>query len=383
MPPERRDITALLALRAIFKMQRIMQRSADTLPFCEKFRAAIGMDCAKDPEHYYRRMKTGEKMQAWHVTDLATLPARVELSAPRPEPGEALVHVVAAGLNFADSLMLQGRYQVRPALPFIPGMELAGVVKALGPGVAGPAPGTRVLAIPGLGALAERICLPASHLLPLPDVMGFDEAAGFGIAYGTSHLALTHVARLQPGETLFVTGAAGGVGLTAVEIGHLLGARVIASARGADRLEAARAAGADVLIDSEAPGLKDRLRAEGGVDVVYDAVGGPAFDEALRACKPEGRLLAIGFASGQVPQVPANLLLVKNLTLSGFWFGGYQTHAPQRVAASLAELLRWRAEGRLTPHVSHVLPFDALPQGLELLASRRATGKVVIRVQDP
>ncbi len=138
-----------------------------------------------------------------------------------------------------------------------------------------------------------------------------------------------------------------------------------------------------MLIDSEAPGLKDRLRAEGGLDVVYDAVGGPAFDDALRACRPEAGLLALGFASGQVPQVPANLLLVKNLTVSGFWLGGYQAHAPERVADSLTQLLRWRAAGLLTPQVSHVLPLDAFPQGLDLLAGRRATGKVVIRVQDP
>jgi NADPH2:quinone reductase len=293
------------------------------------------------------------------------------------------VRVIAAALNFADSLMLQGRYQVRPPLPFIPGMELSGLVEALGPGTSGPAPGTRVLAIPGAGALAERICLPAGQLVLLPDAISLEEAAGFGIAYGTSHLALAQVARLQPGETLFVTGAAGGVGLTAVEIGHRMGARVIASARGQDRLAVAQAAGAEVLIDSEAPGLKDRLRAVGGVDVVYDAVGGPAFDEALRACKPEGRLLAIGFASGQVPQVPTNLLLVKNLTVSGFWFGGIQEKSPARVAASLAELLRWRAAGTLRPHIAQVLPFDAFPEGLELLSSRRATGKVVIRVQDP
>jgi NADPH2:quinone reductase len=228
--------------------------------------------------------------------------------------------------------------------------------------------------------LAERLCVPVDGLSNLPDPMGFDEAAGFPIAYGTSHMALTVKARLQAGETLFVTGAAGGVGLTAVEIGKRLGARVIASARGVDRLAVAKAAGADHLIDSEAPGLKDALRALGGVDVVYDAVGGPAFDEALRACKPDGRLLAIGFASGQVPQVPANLLLVKNLTVIGFWYGGYQAHAPQAVAASMAELLRWRAEGSLHPHVGQVLPFDALPEGLELLRTRRATGKVVIRV---
>lgn len=319
-------------------------------------------------------------MQAWQVPDFGKTPVRVEIATPTPAKGEIVVRVEAVGLNFADMLAIQGKYQVRQALPFIPGMELSGVVEALGPGVEGPAPGTRVLATCPAGALAERICLPAHRLTPLPAAMGFEEAAGFPIAYGTSHLALTHTARLKPGETLFVTGAAGGVGLTAVEIGKHLGARVIASARGEARLSVVREAGADVLIDSDAPDLKDALRAAGGVDVVYDVVGGPGFDQALRACKPEGRLLAIGFASGAVPQVPANLLLVKNLTVSGFWYGGYEAHAPQLVADSMAQLLRWRAEGLIRPHLSQVLPFDAFPEGLALLRDRKATGKVVIRV---
>jgi NADPH2:quinone reductase len=327
-------------------------------------------------------------MLAWTLADLGTAPQVQDLPDPQPGPGEVLVRVAAAGLNFADLLMLKGEYQVRPRPPFVPGMELAGTVAALGPGVPGPAVGTRVLAIPGLGALAGLVCLPADRLCPLPKDMPLDEAAGFGIAHGTSHLALDWKAGLQPGETLFVTGAAGGVGLTAVAIGKRLGARVIAMARGADRLAVAQAAGADVLVDSDGPdgqgqGLKDRLRAEGGIDVVYDTVGGAGFDAKLRACRPDARLLAIGFASGAVPQVPANLLLVKNLTVTGFWFGAYLGLAPARVMASLAELLDWRAAGMLRPQAGQVLPFDALPEGLELLRSRRATGKVVIRVQDP
>lgn len=319
-------------------------------------------------------------MRAWFVSEFGSEPILTSAGYPIPAKGEIMVRVEAVGLNFADMLSIQGKYQVRQVPPFIPGMELSGVIERLGPGVAGPPPGTRVLGTCPSGALAERICLPAERLTPLPDAISFTEAAGFPIAYGTSHLALSHKARLQPGETLFVTGAAGGVGLTAVEIGKRLGARVIASARGADRLEIARAAGADVLIDSTAPGLKEALKAEGGVDVVYDAVGGPAFDAALRACKPDGRLLAIGFASGEVPQIPANILLVKNLTVMGFWYGGYETLAPRLVADSLTQLLQWRAEGLLRPHVSHVLPFEAFPEGLALLRDRKATGKVVIRV---
>lgn len=319
-------------------------------------------------------------MQAWQVVEFGGIPRLMDVAPPIPVKGEVVVRVAAVGLNFADMLAIQGKYQVRQVPPFVPGMELSGVVEETGPGVTGVAVGERVLATCPAGALAERISLPVQRLCRLPDAMGFEEAAGFPIAYGTSHLALTHKARLLPDETLFVTGAAGGVGLTAVEIGKRLGARVIASARGKDRLAVARAAGADELIDSDSPCLKDQLRDLGGVDVVYDVVGGPAFDAALRACRPDGRLLAIGFASGEVPQVPANLLLVKNLTVSGFWYGGYESHAPQLVADSMAQLLRWRAEGLIRPHVSQALPFEAFPDGLALLRDRKATGKVVIRV---
>jgi NADPH:quinone reductase len=325
-------------------------------------------------------MEIGLKMKSWQITEPGGSPVLATREPPIPAKGEIVVRVEAVGLNFADMLAIQGRYQVRHPFPYVPGMELSGVVDSLGPNTNGPVPGTRVLATCSAGALTERICLPAARACPLPEGMSFVEAAGFPIAYGTSHLALTRKAGLQPGETLFVTGAAGGVGLTAVEIGKRLGARVLASARGADRLAVAQAAGADQLIDSDAPDLKDALRAAGGIDVVFDTVGGPAFDAAMRACKPDGRLLAIGFASGEVPEIPANLLLVKNLTVTGFWYGGYESHMPDLVSESITELLRWRAEGLIRPHISHVLPFDAFPDGLALLRDRKATGKVVIRV---
>lgn len=321
-------------------------------------------------------------MRGWLIETLGQ-PARLtDLPDPSPGPGEALVDIRACGLNFADLLMAEGKYQEKPALPFIPGLELAGTVRALGPGTEGPPPGTRVAVYAGQGGLAQRGCFPVANLLPLPDSLSFAEAAGFQIAYGTSHLALAYKARLQPGETLLVLGAAGGVGLTAVEIGHQMGARVIACARGAEKLALARAAGADEVIDSDTPDLKSALRALGGVDVVYDPVGGPAFDAALRATKPNGRLLAIGFASGTVPQVPANLLLVKNLTVIGFWWGGYLAFAPQVLRDSLATLLDWQAAGRIKPHISNLLPFEAFPQGLDLLRSRAATGKVVIEIPE-
>ena len=263
-------------------------------------------------------------MQAWQVTILGTLAERTALSSPTPEAGQVRVKVAAVGLNFADLLMAEGRYQERPALPFIPGMEFAGTVDAIGLDTDLPL-GLRVAGFASHGALAEYITAPAGHLIPLPDNMSFQQAAAFQIAYGTSHLALSHKARLQPGETLLVFGAAGGVGLTAVEIGKRIGARVIAC-----------------------------------------------------ACRPEGRLLTIGFASGQVPEIHANHLLVKNLSVMGLYWGGYLTFAPHILTDSLRTLFQWFAEGGLRPHISHEVPFADYPKGLELLRTRHATGKVVI-----
>ncbi len=317
-------------------------------------------------------------MRAYQIDGIGQQPALREIALPAPGPGEVQLRIAACGLNFADLLMIEGRYQEKPTPPFTLGMELAGRVDALGPGVTGLAVGDRVAAFSGQGGLAEAANVPAARCMKLPDAMDFVTAAGFQIAYGTSHLALDHKARLQPGETLFVTGAAGGVGLTAVEIGKRMGARVIASARGADKLEAARAAGADHLIDSDAPDLRGQLKALGGVDVVYDSVGGPAFLEALRATRPEGRLLAIGFAGGEVPQVPANLLLVKNLSVMGLYWGGYLTFRPDVLTGSLQTLAGWIADGSLRPHVSHVYPLDRVAEALETLRARRSTGKVVV-----
>ena len=317
-------------------------------------------------------------MKAWQIETLGQPMRLTTLPRSQPGPGEVLLRVRAAGLNFADLLMAEGKYQDRPTLPFIPGMELAGEVEATGPETIAPPRGSRVAAFVRCGAFAEWVVVPAERLLLLPDAMPFDHAAGFQIAYGTSHLALSEKAHIQVGETLFVTGAAGGVGLTAVEIGHLMGARVIAQVRGTEKAAIARAAGADVVIDHEAADLKAILRDLGGVDVVYDTVGGAGFDAALRATKPGGRLLAIGFAGGEVPNVPLNQLLVRNVSVIGLWWGGYLGFAPQVLTGSLAALLRWYEDGRLKPHVSATLPFDQLPDGLEAIRSRLATGKIVI-----
>ncbi|MFN7222807.1 MAG: NADPH:quinone oxidoreductase family protein [Paracoccaceae bacterium] len=317
-------------------------------------------------------------MRTWQI-DALSQPARlIDTPIPDPKPGEALLRIHACALNFADLLMVEGRYQSKPQLPFTPGLELSGEVVALGPQTDGPSPGTRVACFAGHGGMAEYGTFPVSNLMPLPDAMPYDQASAFLIAYGTSHLALWHKARLQAGETLFVTGAAGGVGLTAVEIGKHMGARVIASARGPEKLAVAKAAGADIVIDSDSPDMKEQLKGLGGVDVVYDPVGGTGFDAALRATRPDGRLLCIGFASGDIPKPAANILLVKNLSVIGFWWGAYSDFAPHLVRESLSTLMSWYADGALRPHISHRLPMDRLAEGLALLRDRKATGKVVM-----
>jgi NADPH2:quinone reductase len=283
----------------------------------------------------------------------------------------------ACGLNFADLLMVKASYQDTPSAPFTLGMEAAGIVETTGDGVAGFAPGDRVAVFGGQGGLADTGVFDAARIMPIPDAMSFEHAAAFQIAYGTAHIALAHRARLRPGETLLVTGAAGGVGLTAVEIGALMGARVIAQARGADKLAVAQAAGAAYLIDADED-LRARVLDLGGADVVYDTVGGAVWTAAFRACNPEARLLPIGFAGGEVPQIPANHLLVKNLDVIGFYIGGYLKFRPAVVRDSLTELIGWYMQGRLRPHVGHVLPLERAAEGLELLHSRKSTGKVVI-----
>jgi NADPH2:quinone reductase len=318
-------------------------------------------------------------MRAMRIESLGTPLTMAELPAPVPGPGEALLRVHACGVNFADTLMASGKYQERPALPFTPGMEVCGTVEALAPGVTGPAPGSRVACMPGKGGFAEFVLVPAASCLPAPEEMPDAEVAGFLIAYGTSHVALAHLARLRPGETLLVLGASGGVGLTAVELGRLMGARVIAVARGPEKLEVARAAGADHVLDAGAD-IRAEVRALGGADVVIDPVGGAQFDAALRAARPGARLLPLGFASGEVPQIPANILLVKNLTVLGLYIAAWAARHPERMRESVAALFPWYAQGRLKPHVSQVLPLAEANAALDLLRRREATGKIVLRV---
>ena len=319
-------------------------------------------------------------MKAFQVQAHDSAPKIQDVAVPQPASGEIRVRIHACGLNFADLLMVKGTYQDTPKLPFTLGMEVAGTVDALGSDVTGFAPGDRVAVFGGQGGLAEYGCFDARRAVPLPDEMSMVDAAAFQIAYGTSHVALDHRARLQPGETLLVLGAAGGVGLTAVEIGKLMGATVVACARGKAKLDVARAAGADHLIDAETQDIRAEMKALGGADVVYDPVGGDQFEAAFRSCKPEARLLPIGFASGDVPQVKSNHLLVKNLSVLGVYWGGYLNFRPDVVTGSLATLMGWYCEGRLRPHVSHVLALEDATEGLELLRSRASTGKVVIDI---
>ena len=322
--------------------------------------------------------KSERKMQALQVTQLGQSPCMNTLEIPQPATGQVRLKILACGLNFADLLMIKGTYQDTPTVPFTLGLELVGLVEALGPETSGPAIGTRVAVYSGQGGLAQYGCFDVTRCLPLPDGVPTIEAAGFQIAYGTSHVALDYKARLQSGETLLVLGAAGGVGLTAVELGKLMGAKVIAAARGQKRLDIAAAAGADHLIDPETTDLREAVKALGGADVVYDPVGGDQFAAAFRACNPDGRMIVIGFASGTVPPIAANHMMVKNITVQGVNWGGYMRFKPQVLTESLRTLIDWYQAGRLKPHISHIVPFEQAVEGLDLLRTRKSTGKVVI-----
>ena len=305
------------------------------------------------------------------------------LPDPAPGPGQVLLRVRAAGLNFADTLMIEGKYQEKPPFPFAPGLEVAGEVAALGEGCRRLKVGDRVLAAVGAGGFAELAVAQERDAFVLPDAMDFVTAAGFTVTYGTAHGGLVWRARMQPGETLVVHGAAGGVGLAAVEVGKAMGARVIATAGGAEKLAVAKEHGADALIDYRNEDLRERLKAltEGrGADVYFDPVGGSAFEASLRAIAWEGRIVVIGFAGGGVPQIPANILLVKNVSALGFYWGSYRTRAPDRLAAQFDDLFGWFEQGLLKPHVSHRLPLAEAAEGFTLLRERKATGKVVVEI---
>ncbi|HEX7053775.1 MAG TPA: NADPH:quinone oxidoreductase family protein [Burkholderiales bacterium] len=306
-----------------------------------------------------------------------------ELASPRPGPGEVVVSVRAASVNFPDVLIIQNKYQFKPPLPFSPGSELAGVVKEVGAGVSNVRPGDRVMAFTTYGAFAEEVKTEATRLVPMPAAMDFVTGAAFLLTYGTSDHALRDRAALKGGETLLVLGAAGGVGLAAIEIGKALGARVIACASNEDKLAVCRSHGADATIDYAAEDLRERIKAltDGrGIDVVYDAVGGAYSEPAFRSLAWRGRHLVVGFAAGEIPKLPLNLALLKGASLVGVFWGDFARREPAALAESLAQLARWYGEGRLKPHVSQTLPLEQAPQAIRLLASRQARGKVVLKV---
>lgn len=302
---------------------------------------------------------------------------------PEPElyPGAIAVDVKAAGCNFFDILMAQGRYQVKPPLPFVPGAELAGVVSAVGAEVEGFRVGDRVLASPSLGAFAERAVVPARSAWRMPDGMTFEEGAAFPIVYPTSYAALVLRARLVPGETLLVHAAAGGVGLAAVQIGKALGARVIGTAGGPEKLAIARHAGADVCIDYRDPDWVEQVKAatDGhGADVIYDSVGGDVLDQSLKCIAWSGRLLVIGFAGGRIPEIKANRILLKNIAVIGLHWGAYAIHEPARVAEVFAALFRMYDDGAIRPVICERYPLERVADALQALGSRRTYGKVVV-----
>ncbi|WP_110970744.1 NADPH:quinone oxidoreductase family protein [Pseudomonas huaxiensis] len=307
-----------------------------------------------------------------------------DVASPTPKKNEVLLDVHAASVNFPDTLIIEGKYQFQPPLPFSPGGEAAGVVAAAGENAGALKVGDRVMALTGWGSFAEQVAVPAYNVLPIPEGMDFATASAFGMTYGTSMHALRQRGQLQAGETLLVLGASGGVGLAAVEIGKAMGARVIAAASSAEKLEIAKAAGADELIDYSQNSLKDeikRLTGGKGVDVIYDPVGGDLFDQAVRGLAWNGRLLVVGFASGRIPELPANLVLLKGAAVLGVFWGSFAQRQPADNAANFQQLFAWFAEGKLKPLVSKTYPLAEAGLAIEQLAGRKAVGKLVVKVR--
>ena len=304
-----------------------------------------------------------------------------DIPAPDVKKNEILLDIHAAGVTFPDTLIIEGKYQFKPPFPFSPGGEAAGVISAVGENVTHLKPGDRVMALTGWGSFAEQVAVPNYNVLPIPESMDFTIAAAFSMTYGTSMHALKQRANLQPGETLLVLGASGGVGLAAVEIGKALGARVIAAASSAEKLEVAKNAGADELINYTDTSLKDeikRLTNGNGADVIYDPVGGDLFDQAIRAIAWNGRLLVVGFASGRIPELPVNLALLKGASVVGVFWGSFAQRQPQDNAANFKQLFAWFEEGKLKPLVSQVYPLERAGEAIDALGGRRAVGKVVV-----
>ncbi|MGI9235749.1 MAG: NADPH:quinone oxidoreductase family protein [Woeseiaceae bacterium] len=302
---------------------------------------------------------------------------------PVPGKGQILIDVAAAGINFPDVLAIAGKYQVKTPTPFVPGNEAAGVVAALGDGVSQFAVGDKVIINTMGGAFAEKCLAPVQTAMPLPDTLGFEQGAGFSVTYGTSYHALRQSARLQPGETVLVLGAAGGVGITAVEIAKAMGARVIAAASNDQKLEFAVSAGADETINYSTEPLKERVKeltGGDGADVVYDPVGGELSEQAFRATAWHGRYLVIGFACGEIPKFAANIALLKEASIIGVWWGTWATKNPKLQIQNMMDMAKLVADGTLTPRVTESYAMDDYVSAFKAITERRALGKVILKI---
>jgi NADPH2:quinone reductase len=316
--------------------------------------------------------------KAWGLPETLVIEEQADLV---PAAGEIVIDIMAAGVNFPDVLIIQNKYQFKPELPFTPGNELAGTVHAVGEGVTQYKVGDKVFAFVPQGAFAQQVKVTADAVLPMAAGMDFDTAAAITLTYGTSHHAVVGRAQLKAGETMLVLGAAGGVGLAAIEIGKALGARVIAAASTAEKLAVCKEHGADVLINYTTEDLRDAIKAAThgkGPDVVYDPVGGSYTEPAFRSIAWRGRYLVIGFANGEIPKLPLNLPLLKGASLVGVFWGDYARREPAHNLAAMQELMRWLAEGKIKPHISARYALADTPQALIDMASRKVTGKIVI-----
>jgi NADPH2:quinone reductase len=305
-----------------------------------------------------------------------------DLADPVAGPGQAVVRVEAVALNFFDLLIIGGKYQYKPEFPFSPGAEFAGRVESLGPGVEGFAVGDRVIGYARYGAAREKIAVDAARLIPLPDGLDAERAAGLTVTYGTSYYALKDRGTLKRGETLAVLGASGGVGLAAVELGRVMGARVIACASSGDKLAFAKKHGADEGVNYASEDLRDalkRLGGEHGIDVVYDPIGDKFAEPALRSLAWYGRYLVVGFAAGEIPKLPLNLVLLKSCDVRGVFWGSWTEREPAAHRANMGELLRWCAVGKLSAHVHASYPLADAAQALKQIAARKVMGKVVLK----
>ncbi|GAB3537376.1 NADPH:quinone oxidoreductase family protein [Noviherbaspirillum agri] len=319
--------------------------------------------------------------KSWGLPDTLVVE---ELPDVVPGPGEVAIDAQAAGVNFPDVLIIQNKYQFKPELPFTPGSELAGVIRSVGEGVTQFKPGDKVLAFVSQGAFAQQIAVPAKMLMPMPPGLDFDTAAAVTLTYGTSHHAVADRAQLKAGETMLVLGAAGGVGLAAIEIGKALGARVIAAASSDEKLAVCKQHGADVTINYSTQDLREAIKeatAGKGPDVIYDPVGGIYAEPAFRSIAWRGRYLVIGFANGEIPKLPLNLPLLKGASIVGVFWGEFAKREPKANLAAMRELMTWMAEGKIKPHISGRYALADTPRALNDMAARKVTGKVVIQPQ--